>query len=125
MARIDSMRLLRARLREAARAPWVLLVLFAGDIAELIASIGLALASPPPAAAKAPYPVFDVPAAPVQVTLGVAIVGVAAGLLLGAALVAELVVMVRRAQIFNWKYGRSRLRGRARGRAGLARERST
>jgi len=120
VAKIDSMRLLRARLRDVTRSPWALL-LFAGDIAELVASLALALASPPPAAARAPYPAFDVPTAPAQLTLGVAVVGVMGGLILGAALVAEMVVMVRRAQIFSWRYGRTRPRWRAGERAGLAR----
>jgi hypothetical protein len=106
VARIDSLRLLRARLSGWTRTPWALLLLFAADLVELLASIGLALASPPPAVTKPAYAAIELPVVPVQVTLGVAIMGVLAGLLMGAALVAELWVMVRRAQIFSWRYGR-------------------
>ncbi|MFT3764698.1 MAG: hypothetical protein QM820_04155 [Minicystis sp.] len=100
------MRLLRARLSGWTRTPWALLLLFAADLVELSASIGLAFASPSPAVNKVPYAVIDVPTAPAQVTLGVAIMGVVAGLVMLAALVAEFWVMVRRAQIFSWRYGR-------------------
>ncbi|APR86667.1 hypothetical protein A7982_12016 [Minicystis rosea] len=133
MAKIDSMRLLRARLGEFTRTPWALLLLFAGDLVELGASIGLALTTPPPAAPKVAYTVIDVPVAPTQVTLSVAIMGIIAGLVMGVALVAELWVIVRRAQIFNYRYGRAAERRRPNprspgdpgpsrsGRAGLAR----
>jgi hypothetical protein len=100
------MRLWRARLSGWSRTPWALLLLFAADLVELVASIGLAMATDPPHAAKASYVAIDVPRAPAQLTLGVAIVGTIAGLLMGAAIVAELVVMVRRAQVFSWRYGR-------------------
>lgn len=106
MAKIDSMRLLRARMSGLLRTPWALLLLFAGDLVELAASVGLALASPPKAAPKVAYAVIDVPAAPAQLTLGVAMMGIVAGLFLGAALVGELWVMVRRAQIIGYRYGR-------------------
>jgi hypothetical protein len=45
-----------------------------------------------------------VPAPP----LGVALVGVALGLLMGASLVGELVLFFRRAQILRWRYGTRR-----------------
>jgi len=114
MAKIPTLRLLRARLADVRRSPWALLLLFAGDLVELGASLALAVLSPPPAAhARLPYPAIDVPITPPALTLGVAFVGVAAGLLMGAALVGELVIMFRRAQIFRWRYGSTRLRARA------------
>ena len=69
---------------------------------ELFASFALAAASPAPARAL-PYAAIDVPPAPMNATLGVALMGIAAGLMMGAALVAELVVMARRAQILGYK----------------------
>lgn len=110
------MRLWRARLGGFTRTPWALLLLFAADLVELSASVGLALAAPPPAVTRASYVAIDAPTAPVQLTLGVAIAGTIAGLVMGAALVAEMWVMVRRAQIFSWRYGRrTRLSRRHRG----------
>lgn len=108
MARINTFVLLRARLREWTHTPWALLLLFAGDLVELVASVGLALASPPPAAPKPPYAAVDLPTTPAQLTLGVAIMGVMVGVLMGAAIVAELWMMVRRAQILSWRYGTRR-----------------
>lgn len=114
MAKIPALRLLRARLADLRRSPWTLLLLFAGDLVELGASLALAVLSPPPAVhARVPYPAFEVPVAPQALTLGVAFIGVTAGLFMGAAILAELVVMFRRAQIFRWKYGSTRLRARA------------
>ncbi len=108
MAKISTLTLWRARLRDVARTPWGLLLLFAGDLVELGASIAFAVASPPPAGPRLPYAAFEVPTRPVQVTLGVAFLGVMLGLLMGAGLVAELWVMVRRAQILRWRYGTRR-----------------
>jgi hypothetical protein len=98
----------RAEISSWARTPWGLLALFAGDLVELVTSFALASASPPPLQAL-PYAAFDVPPAPFNATLGVALMGIAAGLLMGAALVAELVVMARRAQILGWKRRRRAL----------------
>ena len=114
MARIDNMRLWRARMSGFTRAPSMLVILLAADLAELVASIGLALAAPPPAAPRYPHVAFDVPVTPTQLTLGVALMGTALGLFVGAGLVAELWILVRRAQVFSWRYGRATLRGRAR-----------
>lgn len=108
------MRLWRARMSEWTRAPWVLVLLFALDLVELGASIGLALATEPPAVARLPYAALDVPATPARLTLGVAMMGVIVGLLMGAAIIAELWVIVRRAQVFSWRYGTARDRRRAR-----------
>lgn len=94
--------LLRAELSEWARTPWGLLALFAGDLVELVASFALAAASPTPRQAL-PYAAIDAPPAPLNATLGVALMGIAAGLLMGAALLAELYVMARRAQLLGWK----------------------
>ena len=108
MAKLSTLTLWRARLRDASRTPWALLLLFAGDLVELCGSIALALASPPPAGPRLQYAAFEVPTRPVQATLGVAFLGVMLGLLMGAGLVAELWVMVRRAQILRWRYGTRR-----------------
>lgn len=107
------MRLLKARLSEWTRAPWMLVLLFAADLVELSASVGLALATEPPKIARLPYAALDVPVAPTRLTLGVAMMGVIVGLLMGAAIIAEMVVIVRRAQIFSWRYGTARDRRRA------------
>jgi hypothetical protein len=109
MAKIDDLRLLRARLSDWTRPPWVLALLFAGDLLELAGSVALAAASPAPAAPPMPGPAFDVPHVVPAPTLGVAFVGVALGLLMGASLVGELVLLFRRAQILQW---RSRVRRR-------------
>jgi hypothetical protein len=103
MAKPSTLRLWRLRLAGWRRPPWAIAVLFAGDIVELGASIALAAASPPPPGPKAPYPVFDVPPPAPTATLGVAFLGIVIGLVWGASLVAELVMMYRRVMIRRWK----------------------
>ncbi len=114
MARIDNMRLWRARMSGLPRAPSTLLLLLAADLAELVVSLGLALSAPPPIAPRHPHVAFDAPVTPTQLTLGVAMMGIALGLIVGGGLVAELWIIVRRAQVFSWRYGRTTLRSRAR-----------
>jgi hypothetical protein len=104
MARIHSLQLLRARLHGWTRPPWVLVLLFAGDLLELAGSFALAAMSPArPAVARVSYATFDVPVVVPASTLGVALVGIGLGLLMGASLIGELVVMFRRAQIVRWR----------------------
>ena len=104
MARINDLQLLRARLSDWTRPPWVLALLFIGDLIELAGSVALAAMTPAPAP-RAPGPAFDVPHVVPAPTLGVALVGVALGLLMGVSLVGELVLLFRRAQILRWRYG--------------------
>ena len=110
MAKISTLRLLRARFSGGCPRLALLLVLFASDLVELGASIALALASPPPARPPSPYPAVDLPtpAAP-PLALGLSIALVTAGLLWGAAIVYEMVVLFRRSQIHRWRRARVRL----------------
>jgi hypothetical protein len=110
MARIDTLRLLRACLSELTRPPWVLALLFVGDLVELAGSLVLAATSPTPATPRTPGPAFDVPRVVPAPTLGVALVGVALGILRGASLVGEVVLIVRRMQILRWRYDTARRR---------------
>lgn len=109
MAKIDTLKLWRLRLADLPRKPWLLGLLLVGDLVELSLSLALAAASAEaPARAHASYATFDVPFAPPPVTRGAAFLGLALGLWLGAMLVAELVVLVRRAQIMRYRYGTRR-----------------
>jgi len=110
MARIDNLRLLRARLSGWTRPPWALALLFAGDLVELAGSVALAAMSPPPVSPRTAGPAFDVPHVAPAATLGVAFVGLVLGLLMGASLVGELVLLLRRAQILRWRRGTRRRR---------------
>jgi hypothetical protein len=111
MARINTLRLLRARLadlprRPWTRSPWLLALFLAADLVELAASLALAAVSPPAAArAHVAYAAFDVPYVAPPVTAGVAFIGMVAGLAMGASLIAELVVLFRRAQIMRYRHG--------------------
>lgn len=117
MAKINTLRLLRERLADLPRArwtrsPWVLGLLLLADLAELAASLTLAAVAPPPVAhLRASYPSFDVPYVAPPVAAGVAFIGILAGLMVGASLVAEIVLLFRRAQVMRYRYGpRPRLR---------------
>jgi len=107
MAKIAHPQLLRARIDGWPRPPWAFVLLFAADLVELAGSLALAAMSPAPAP-RVPYAAIDVPPVAPVPTLGVAMLGVAVGLVAFASLVGELVVMVRRAQILGWRYGKRR-----------------
>lgn len=107
MAKVSTLRLLRLRIASSWRNPWVLLLLFAGDLAELVASVALAVLPPRPPPAPT-YAAFDVPYVHPAPTLGVAILGVTLGILMGVGIVVELWTMARRAQILRWRAGRRR-----------------
>jgi hypothetical protein len=113
MAKPDDLQLLRAHLAGWTRPSWLLVLLFVGDLLELAGSVALAAMSPAPAAPRVPYPTFDLPSVPPATTLGVALVGIALGLLMGASLVGELVLVFRRTQILRWRHGTAAARRRA------------
>lgn len=111
---VDSFRWLRWRLTALQRSPWVLVVLLVGDVVELAASLALAAVSAPPARPHLPYASLDVPNPPPVPTYGVAFLGIALGLLMGASLVGELWWMVRRMMIERRRYAARRTPGTAR-----------
>lgn len=113
MARINTLQLLRARLadlphRPWTRSPWMLALLLAADLVELAASFALAAASPPAGRAHVSHATFDVPYAAPPITASMAFIGIVAGLVMGATLIAEIVMLVRRARIMRYRYGTRR-----------------
>jgi hypothetical protein len=111
MARMSSLRLWRFRVAAWVPPPLRIGIFLVLDVLEMAASVALARVSPPPVAlVHAPYPVVDVPVVMAPFSASVAALGLAAGILMGASLIYELVVMYRRSR-YAFAYTRRRRRG--------------
>jgi hypothetical protein len=90
----------------------MVVLLLAGDVIEIGAALALAALSPPAAPPqRLPYPTVDLPIVARSPTAAAAAVGVVAGVMMAVALVGELVVLFRRAQIARWRATRRRRAG--------------